>query len=283
MGVSVPEKTLENWATQYLAYRYRAKASMWWPARGEDLTTSTPTKPGKLTLIEYKTSTVRAGGRHEVLVELGQLSDYLARRRSLRPFYAFPLPWWSDALLTSVGPGAWQAAYSRSGALWFARWMHIMTADEVGSVLSVELTRFRSSGAKEKKVPLVEVDATTGATIWAPDSSALPWLSTWRWLDFWPQIDRCGIPGWPGLVRVPRRLLPSGRRFSRAVVMRALADVASAPENFSDDASILLEPSDSALYEVVELIDPRTDDSARGTGESHGEQAVFIDASALIA
>jgi hypothetical protein len=35
--VSVPEKTLEHWASQYLLFRFRSKARVWWPAFGTDI------------------------------------------------------------------------------------------------------------------------------------------------------------------------------------------------------------------------------------------------------
>lgn len=55
--VSVPEKTLEHWASQYIMYRYRAQASLWWPATGQDIDVSLlPAEPGKAVQLELKTT-----------------------------------------------------------------------------------------------------------------------------------------------------------------------------------------------------------------------------------
>ena len=35
--VSVPEKTLEHWSSQYITYRFGTHAALWWPATGEDI------------------------------------------------------------------------------------------------------------------------------------------------------------------------------------------------------------------------------------------------------
>src|SRR3989304_6355308 len=37
MAVSVPEKTVEHWASQYILYRFRSNVAMWWPAAGGDV------------------------------------------------------------------------------------------------------------------------------------------------------------------------------------------------------------------------------------------------------
>lgn len=56
--VSVPEKTLEHWASMYVTYRFRSKASLWWPNPGEDINIRDfPKLPGKAVQLEVKTAT----------------------------------------------------------------------------------------------------------------------------------------------------------------------------------------------------------------------------------
>jgi hypothetical protein len=67
-SVSVPEKTLEHWSSQYLTYRYRSKAALWWPASREDINVRwLPNRPGKAVQLELKTTTVVNPGLHDVL------------------------------------------------------------------------------------------------------------------------------------------------------------------------------------------------------------------------
>jgi hypothetical protein len=44
-SVSVPEKTLEHWSSQYVMYRYQAKAALWWPTSREDIDVRLSTRP----------------------------------------------------------------------------------------------------------------------------------------------------------------------------------------------------------------------------------------------
>jgi hypothetical protein len=48
MTVSIPEKTLEHWCSQYLTYRYNSLAALWWPTSGQDIDVRwLPLSPGK--------------------------------------------------------------------------------------------------------------------------------------------------------------------------------------------------------------------------------------------
>ncbi|WP_405065013.1 hypothetical protein OG558_23965 [Kribbella sp. NBC_01510] len=97
--VSAPEKTLEHWASQYLAYRFKSKAALWWPTAGQDIDVAwLPARPGKALQLELKTTTVIGVTRHEVRVDLGQLWDYHQRPLSRQPFYVFPRPDWIGEL-----------------------------------------------------------------------------------------------------------------------------------------------------------------------------------------
>lgn len=57
---SIPEKTLEHWASIYLSNRF-PKAALWWPASAEDvlveLTPLAASGPGMTLALELKTTT----------------------------------------------------------------------------------------------------------------------------------------------------------------------------------------------------------------------------------
>lgn len=102
-SVSVPEKTLEHWSSQYVTYLYRSWAALWWPARGEDIDVRLlPTRPGKAVQLELKTTTVAGLGLHDVSVDLGQLWEYRQRPLGHQPFYAFPWPTWQGNLTVAA-------------------------------------------------------------------------------------------------------------------------------------------------------------------------------------
>ena len=59
--------------------RYRSKCSLWWPAAGEDVDFRVlPDQPGKAVQLELKT-TVSSGANQDVMIDLGQLWEYLQR------------------------------------------------------------------------------------------------------------------------------------------------------------------------------------------------------------
>lgn len=91
MVVSVPEKTLEHWASIYLTYRYRSHAALWWPTSGEDIHVGYLSPyAGKAVQLELKTTTLSSSGDvHGVQIDLWQLDNYLARPHHRRPFYVF--------------------------------------------------------------------------------------------------------------------------------------------------------------------------------------------------
>jgi hypothetical protein len=101
--VSVPEKTLEHWASLCVAYRYRSLAAQWWPVNGVDIDLQAlPTQPGKAIQLELKTITPAGSGHHKVNVDLGQLWEYDQKRLAQQPFYAFPWPHWDGELAAAA-------------------------------------------------------------------------------------------------------------------------------------------------------------------------------------
>jgi hypothetical protein len=281
--VTVPEKTLEHWASQYVAYRYRSKASLWWPAAGEDIDVrSLPLRPGKAIQLEMKTATVSGTSFQDVSVDLGQLWDYHQRPLGRQPFYAFPWPFWSGGLepaAARAGLGVTAFGVSRSRSWWFARWMVVLTTRQVAAILSSELAKHgsRDRGVKQR---LVRLDtrcapqyATDVGVTWGSGAAAPQML---RWLDFWAALDRCGEVGWPQLIRVPRQLFKE-RSYDRQGVLGLLRN---AGESYGDDL-ITLEPDVNGQYRISEtLMDGRRPDGDRD-GVEDRRLVVFVDAAKI--
>jgi hypothetical protein len=158
--VSVSEKTLEHWASQYINHRFRTHAALWWPATGQDIDVSwLPARPGKAVQLELKTTAVTGADTHEVRVDLGQLESYRRLPLGQQPFYVFPWPDWPGKLEDNAatwGPPVTELAFSRSGTdWWFAHWMVAMTTRHVAEVLDEELKQHGST-ERGKKKPLVQ-------------------------------------------------------------------------------------------------------------------------------
>lgn len=205
MTVSVPEKTLEHWASQYLTYRYKSKVSLWWPTRGEDVDVrSLPHRPGKAVQLEMKTATPRAGNSQEVRVDLAQLARYRSRPLYQQPFYVFPLPPWTGniaraASMWRVAPS--ELAFSRVGRVrWFANWLHVLTAAQVESVVAPG-----GLSGQTSVVPLVRFDPKSAVRTWGRGTVANPTTIAWR--DLWKRLELCGQADWPQIVRVPAAIM----------------------------------------------------------------------------
>jgi hypothetical protein len=212
-SVSVPEKTLEHWSSQYITYRYKSNAAQWWPAYDEDIRVEwLPARPGIAVLLELKTTTIWDDGIHDVWVDLAQLRKYLKQPLWRQPFYAFPWPdaYWPaklDEAADDAGLHVTQLGFSRSEDWWFANWMVVMTAAEVAKVLQKELAAYGSATRRTKK-RLVRFDVRKPKdkkdyAAWGHSGKepAPEWMN---WLDFWSVLDQCGRPGWPQLIRLPR-------------------------------------------------------------------------------
>jgi hypothetical protein len=226
--VSVPEKTLEHWASQYVTYRYRSRAGLWWPARGEDVDVRwLPDRPGKIIQLELKTSVVAGRHGHEVHVDLGQLWDYWNRPLGRQPFYVFPDPDWEgslEAVATANGVRVSELAFSRSGlGWWFADWMVVLTTQDVVRVLRAELMAHGSS-ARGSRSRLVRYDDAREPSLrrvtWGPRGGGTP-VATTTFRDFWDEIDRCGRGSWPQIVRL-QAVLVHRHWYSRREVLELL-------------------------------------------------------------
>ncbi|NHA01928.1 hypothetical protein G5V59_26105 [Nocardioides sp. W3-2-3] len=210
MVVSVPEKTLEHWASIYLTYRYRSKASLWWPARGEDIYVgSLPAVPGKAVQARAKTTTLnKKGDVHRVKIDLKQLDHYLALPHGLQPFYVFPMPRWTDTLedaTAAVGLAVSEVGFSRVDKLstkpwWFANWMVALTASQVGQILATQMAAFKAGGKVD--ADLVTTSFKVGRPqkpVWADGLRHV----TIRWRTLWTRLEECGAASWPQVVLMP--------------------------------------------------------------------------------
>jgi hypothetical protein len=159
--VSVPEKTLEHWASLCVAYRYSSLAAQWWPGNGVDIDIQAlPTQPGKAIQLELKTITPVGPGRHKVNVDLGQLWEYSRKPLARQPFYAFPGRTGTENWPPQPGltEDATELAVQRSKTgWWFGDWMVIMTTQQVADVLRQDLNAYNRRDRGESRC-LVEFD-----------------------------------------------------------------------------------------------------------------------------
>lgn len=212
--VALPEKTLEHWASQYVVYRYRSHASLWWPTLGTDVEVrALPKLPGKFVELEMKTCRPPSplSKYQDVSVNLGQLWDYTRRPFGTQPFYVFPWPTWRGNLEVAARKASKNPsdlAFSRSGTKWwFAEWMVVLTTSQVAAVLRTELAAHGSSTRKNAEARLVRFtvpmnsNGTTTAQ-WGPLGSVKA-PTCIRWRDFWTQLENCGSQDWPQRVNLP--------------------------------------------------------------------------------
>jgi hypothetical protein len=289
--VSVPEKTLEHWSSQYITFRYRTRAALWWPAAGEDISIGLlPARPGKAVQLELKTTTVVAPGVHEVRIDLGQLWEYRQRRLGLQPFYAFPRPDpdWNGMLSAQAaasGRAVTELAYARSGSgWWFADWMVLLTAADVAWVLQAELA---AHGSRKRRKSAVLVRFENAVPRWR--SGRVP-SSPIAWRELWPALERCGHADWPQLIRIPVSLLPNRneRSLSYEHVARLLWRAAEMDQGGHGGELVTLEPAGNGDYLITS--DPisitggpdQGADAEENTSEdSDHRQIVFLDIRAL--
>ncbi len=293
-SVSVPEKTLEHWASQYITYRYRSQAALWWPTRGEDIDVGwLPARPGKAVQLELKTTTVVRPGVHDVMIDLGQLWEYRQRPLGHQPFYAFPSPdrdWDGDlaAAATAGGVAVTELAFARSGrGWWFADWMVVLTTAQVATVLRHELAA-HGSRRRGKKERLVRFDRKQSAPTWASGAATSPI----RWRKFWPALEQCGYAGWPQLIHLPISVVRAEDGRYDMTQIRELflqAEEIIPPDRRTEDLPfVTLEPDSEGNYRIIQAlpgtvtVSGRTLDEYTDDGLSDHRQFVFLDARALL-
>jgi hypothetical protein len=292
-SVSVPEKTLEHWSSQYVTYRYASFAALWWPASGQDVDVRwLPPSPGKAVQLELKTTTVAGAGLHDVLVDLGQLWEYRQRPLGRQPFYAFPWPDWHGdltAVASAHGRSVTELAFSRSGAnWWFADWMVLLTAAEVAAVLHIDLIAHgsRRRGIKKRLVRFdLSKSMATPKVTWGSGPTGSPPVVRWR--QFWAMLEQCGRAGWPQLIRLPARVTPPQDLYSRTQVVEMLrqAAVILAEHQWNEDELLVtLEPDEEGNYQIAPA---SVDDLGGSPGDEADEvgnhrQFVFLEARTLL-
>lgn len=308
LAVNIPEKTLEHWVSMYITYRFRSKAALWWPTQGEDVDVrALPQRPGKAIQLEVKTVSPGAGGSQDVNIDIGQLWEYL--RRPCPPFYVFPWPTWSGAL-TVAAAGATplvpvtEIAFSRSQDWWFALWVRVLTAQQVGAVLASELAAHgkRDRGNIKR---LVRIRTDGSPPEWGAKGTASPPVAM-DWRDFWSTITWCGAPGWPQIIRLPARVLGGGSSFALLQLRAELvalgsgvrerggkdAQARSSINQVFDDLVTLAPVSDGSYTiipdEVKQPEAPRQDDDASASAQggetsiSDRRQVAFLDAGEIV-
>ena len=284
-SVSVPEKTLEHWSSQYVTYRYRSKAALWWPTSREDIDVRwLPTRPGKAVQLELKTTRVAGAGLHDVRVDLGQLWEYRERRLGRQPFYAFPWPDWHGnltAVAIAEGRPVTELAFARSGHRWFADWMVLLTAGQVAAVLDKDLTAHgcRERG-KTKRLVRFDLSHSTVSPVITWGSGAVP-PEPIGWREFWPELDQCGRDGWPQLIFLPARFARARDIYLRSQVVGLLREAATG--HWDDEPVVALEPDEDENYQIapipVDDLGGSPDDETDQTGDHR--QIVFVEAQAL--
>lgn len=281
--VSVPEKTLEHWCSQYLVYRYQSNVALWWPAFGQDVDVGSLTgRPGKAVQLELKTTTVVRPNVHDVLIDTLQLSTYLARPLARQPFYVFPLPTWRPGVLRdaarAAGRDPTQFAFSRSRNWWFARSMYCLTTAEVAAMLGLG-----GPAALPGRARLVRIDLRqqrTRRVIWTNglQPSPVPWQ------ELWTRLGSCGEDYWPQSVVLPEGWLAGRAHFAREEVMDLLIEASSIriAGRWDDEPLSVLEPERDGGFtrgRGGEADAERTVDGVDGPDEHR--QVVFLDVRAF--
>jgi hypothetical protein len=303
--VSVPEKTLEHWSSQYITHRFGTHAALWWPATGQDIDIRwLPARPGIAVQLELKTITVRGPDSHEVRVDLEQLENYLQLSPGRQPFYVFPWPSWCGRLeddAASSGRSVTELAFSRSGrARWFARWMVAMTTHQVAEILDAELKRYKSTGLG-KTQPLVQFKVTVSAkrkrqqteATWGPGKKVIKPDPVIAWRDLWTELTQGGRPEWPQLIRLPVQMVEPGGSYSHKQLASLFKQSLTNPRGIQARKALFatLEPDDAGNLVVhvdaADLEEPSADQPEETASGMAGEGAeahravAFLDAGKL--
>lgn len=190
---SVPEKTLENWASIYLSSVF-PDAALWWPASGEDVAIDllrlATSGEGTTLALELKT-TEALGQRHYVQIDVEQLKRYLSAEWPMPVYYAFPLPRWTGSLHPSRVPpplpnssrepsGWWRPDANQS---WFGEWLYVLSAQAVSEAL-------RADWQSKQHVKLFSLTRPHNGTDpdWAALLSRTPPAKPVKWKDFWSDL-----------------------------------------------------------------------------------------------
>lgn len=218
---SIPEKTLEHWASRYLAYRYRTFLGLWWPVDGADIMVEdVHLRIGKSFWLELKTTVVEPASpdKHTLKIDLWQLNNYHDPAAGAPPvYYVFPRPMWAGDIGSTTGL-SWlgstsrtELAHRRAAAKWFGEWTRVVPGWELFQLAQPTIAQHQLAGT------LKGATATVGT--W--DSAHKKWKVSkkfrglregWRWPDFWDVMQTCGSDVMPALFAVPGRRNASSTR-----------------------------------------------------------------------
>lgn len=276
--MTIPEKTLEHWISQYIANRYAGHAALWWPTQGEDIDVrSLPTRSGKAIQLEVKTSTVTATG-HDVLISLEQLHKYLRKPFALQPFYVFPLPYWQGTLREEAhrrGDEVTEGGFKRSGSpRWFGHWMVVLTTQQVYAAINP-----RPGDLKPKVLARVQPGPYGVPHVTWPNAGGITPAHV-DFPDFWDVLSRCGRSDWPQLVRLPTQLVGSGWFYNHSEMLGLLQLAAADGNNDSTESLTTFESVDREGFARASELDDFQEgrDSDTNGGSDEHRQIVFIDA-----
>lgn len=194
---SIPEKTLEHWASMYLARRFPT-CQLWWPSKDEDIAVQSLTnRTGKSLLLEVKTTDWnRRRGEHRLTIDVDQLRRY--QSSPVPVYYLFPMPPWPDVLADG---DSWLMGRRRTelierGHGWFGSWLFVVRAQTLWTWLGSKQTQ-KSATLFAKGVGPDDPSRVT------PEPS--PW---WRWPKFWGEMARCGSQAMPSMFTLPSAAVP---------------------------------------------------------------------------
>ncbi|WP_133787351.1 hypothetical protein [Kribbella sp. VKM Ac-2571] len=177
-----------------------------------------------------------------------------------------------------------ELAYQRSGRTWwFAEWMVVMPAADVADVLGPKFDP-RVQPGRNASARLVRYDMSVPHPLRRETWATRPpvHMRPLKWRLFWDELEHCGRPGWPQLVRLPSGILPSSRRFNARTVMEMLSEVRGEGEYEARDLIELVPDGDGGFRRspTEELGRSLTIDAGPAGTEEH-RQLVYLDASEM--
>ncbi|WP_158372665.1 hypothetical protein [Cellulosimicrobium cellulans] len=265
---SIPEKTLEHWASIYATYRYRSWAGLWWPSFDEDISVGDLATrwPGKVFNLELKT-TESYGGAHRAKVRVSQLLKYLSS--PVPTYYVFPTPRW-DGPIHEAAAAVWlggtdktELGFTRSAGQWFGEWTRVVPDYALYGALASTYSIGTSVPYRvQENLFTFDAAADTMTLTGRYAGTTLPWLG---WREFWDSMDSCGGPSsLPSMFAVPqgnhgqraRRsdlvedVLASGRSARSSRADREIADMPQEPQTSVRDVDFYAPADRTASPEV---------------------------------
>jgi len=287
MPVVLPEKTLEHWASIYLASRYGGRGVQFWPVDGPDIFIGLNSIGyGKLLWLEMKTATWTGGspvtGRQQVEIDLDQLDTHASR--TIPTYYVLPAPPWAGTLssqapaIRRTGSSVLDLGFRRSRTYWFGNWSWVISAVDLKNALT--LRRLATTAAMHKQPTGYLLPNPTGPWTISSGAGTVPGLIAWT--DFWDAIDRCGA----GRTELDAGLRPAdgGLTASTAQDCANSSDDWQTPSPSSDPRAHIAAHHD-ATWTLTSVTGPVSTIAQRdATGVSHRSSSslVLIPADALL-